>query len=318
MSVFIYTRAETAHQTENQVKSAKAILALHGLKVDDGGIKQEIGHAAGSTVIEYLVDHCKAGDTVAVTKPSVLYPEPLRLIEIAGQLYGKGINLLVADQPGGRLDLNVLRSIVEPLKAQQAKIDKLQDQLQQIELEHQKEFDEYQRGLEKQISAYLAARGITLSHLLRPAGPIEGTSPVPRPDQGRRIRELREQLHLSQTDAGKLVDPPMDKSAVSRCETVGGAAPRYDDLSAAIEVEAILKSHEAKQKARGINPNPEPENLAVAHIRQAVQQGTSSDTTELWKQAEVDGKLGKPQKLSDPTDIEKAWADAKLASSVAT
>lgn len=308
MATYIYTRAETAHQTDQQVKSCKAILSLHGLKADDGGIKQEIGHAAGSTVIDFLVDHCRAGDTVAVTKPSVLYPEPLRLIEIAGQLYGKGINLLVADQPGGRLDLNVLRSIVEPLKAQQAKIDKLQDQLQQIELEHEKEFDEYQKGLEKQISAYLAARGITLSHLLRPAGPIEGTSPVPRPDQGRRVRELREQLHLSQTEAGKLVDPVLDKSAVSRIETQGGGAPGYADLSSALEVEAILKSHEAKQRAKGINPRgPEPESDAIRHIREAVA-GT----------VQPGPSIGKPQKLSDPTDIEQAWADAKLASSTAT
>ena len=304
MATYIYTRAETAHQTDQQVKSCKAILSLHGLKADDGGIKQEIGHAAGSTVIDYLVEHLKMGDTLAVSKPSVIHPDPLRLIEIAGRLYGKGINLLVADQPSGRLDLNVLRSLLEPLQAQKNRIEQLQDQLQQIELEHQKEFAEYQRGLEAQISAYLAARGITLAHLLKPAGPIEGTSPVARPDQGRRVRELREQLHLSQTEAGALVDPALDKSAVSRIETQGSGAPRYADLSGALEVEVILKDIDAKKRAKGLNPRgAEPDSPEIAHIKAAVA-GTVTPGPS----------IGKAQRLRNP----QAWADEQLAKTTAT
>jgi transcriptional regulator with XRE-family HTH domain len=284
MSVYIYTRADSSHQTDQQASACKAILNLHGLAVSKGGYRQEIGFANGDEVISRLIAHGK-GDTIAVASPSRLHPNPLRLIELASQALANGVNLLVADQPSGRLDLNLLRSLTEPLTAQQNRIEALQKELQEKDAEHQREYVEFQNALEAQVASYLAARGVTLAHLLKPQGPIEGTSPVARPDEGRRVRELREQLHLSQTEAGALVNgPALDKSAVSRIETQGSGAPRYADLSSALEVEAILKSHEAKQRAKGINPfgaEPDPFEHITAAVRGSIQPKLSALDEEL-------------------------------------
>lgn len=280
--------------TDGQTASIKMILQLHGHVVGAGNWKREVTYNGDTVIKDFLLKNAKPGDVIAVAKPSCIHPDPSQLIEIAGQFLAKGINLLVADQPAGKLDLQVLRSLSEPLSAMQAHIDALQKELQEKAAEHQKEFSTFQKGLEKQVGKYLADRGITLAHLLKPERNIEGGSPVPRPEQGSKVRELREKLHLNQSEAGALVTPPLDKAAVSRIESQGSGAPRYSDLSVALDIEYVLKNEEAKQRARGVNPRGSaPEDPRVQHIKDAV--------------------LGK---LTDGlSQIERDWADAQAAAS---
>lgn len=253
-----------------QTASIKLVLQLNGYAVGTGNWKSEVTYNGDTVIRDHLLKNAKPGDVIAVAKPSCIHPEPLQLIDIASQFMAKGAVLLVASAPGGHLDLQVLRSLSEPLFAMQSRIDDLTRELQEQAAEHAAEFSQFQTALETQIASYLQERGVTLAHLLKPKGDIEGGSPVARPDEGRKVRDLREKLHLSQSEAGALVEPSLDKAAVSRCESLGSAAPRYSEYSVALDVEYVLKNEEAKQRARGVNPNPTPENEAIVAVRNKI------------------------------------------------
>lgn len=293
MTVYAYRRPSGARNSpgdfEHQQEAIRAICKLQNLTISNGCWKEEVGPET-EIATAYLLGEggAKSGDVVVFATPSVLHPNPIRALDIASQLVGKGVRLVVASGPGGNLDLAGLRANLQPLEAQQKIIEDLKAQLAEAEQEHQKDFAEYQKALEAQTMKLLKDRGVTLAQLLKPSASLDtGESDIQRPDEGKRLRSLREGLGFSGEFAGKLLDPPIDKSAVSKIEAFGSGAARYEDYRSALLIEQGLKHAREIKRSQGIADAVKRPQKAEQVIKKAVADASAG----VWQpEVEVDAK----------------------------
>lgn len=256
MSTTAYSRQGGDHSNHALVQersAMKMVATLLGLNIETF-----VEEVPGTDIaIKQLLSTSGPGTTIVIATPSALSAKPNFMIDLASQFLAKGVRLVVADQPSHRFDIEGLRANLAPLNALQAKVEELEARLQEQEIEHNKEFSDYQAVLEKTLMDGLAARGVSLSHLLRPTSQIDTASVAPRPDQGRELKKWRDELGYSQDFAGQLVSPPLPKSAISKLEANGSSEPRYGEYQAELQVAYILKQTERKKLAQGINPRPD-------------------------------------------------------------
>jgi hypothetical protein len=247
-AVYVYRRGGSGqHALDEQAKACKMIATLKGLTITDW--KDE---TVGSLMIEHLQNSMSDGSTLIFADPSTLHPRPSEGIKIASALLAKNVNLICASGPGGQYDLYGLRANLEPILALEKQVEDLKAELLAKDAEHQADFDAFQKALEKQMLEMLNKRGVTIAQLLRPAA-IDTSSLVPRPDEGKKLRALRESLKFTQADVAAMLFPPADKNVVSRAETIGSAEARYEDVLMVLQVVEIQRAQIARQALRGNN-----------------------------------------------------------------
>jgi hypothetical protein len=128
----------------------------------------------------------------------------------------------------------------------ETEVEKLKAQIEAQARDHREEMNAYAKQYEANIIQVLRERGLSLTSLVS-----DREAPKPdRPDLGRELRELRESLKLTQTEAGAIVKPDaLDKSVVSRIEATGDAHKAYAVYSSFLRAEKIKRDRAAKAKA---------------------------------------------------------------------
>jgi hypothetical protein len=249
-----YTRSSSTHDLEAQSKTIRLAASLYGHNIDNGGWKNE-PLASSDNQITHLLETASPGTTLIIANPYVLSAKPSLALSKAREAIGRGINLVIASEAGGVPNLAALNAVLAPIEILEARIAELEGELSRKDSELAEEMDNFQRAIEEKTIELLAQRGITFGHLLRPTGKLEATSLVAKPNEGRALKALREDLKYSQADVGALVDPPVDKSVVSRAETNGSQEPRYMDILEALQMAAIQQEQIARQavKRRGVD-----------------------------------------------------------------
>ncbi|WFG44144.1 recombinase family protein [Pseudonocardia alni] len=109
-----YARVSTADQTADGQHDSLAAAGCERIFTDIAS-----GKLARRPQLDVLLDYARAGDMVVITKLDRLGRSVAHLVELAGVLQSRGIDLRVLHQgidtstPGGRLTFHILASIAE-------------------------------------------------------------------------------------------------------------------------------------------------------------------------------------------------------------
>lgn len=260
-SVIAYRRPDgrgaNNHSMQEMAETIRLIAKLQGLSISTSGWHDE--QSADSTnTIDHLVNATKPGDTIIIPSITAFSHMPSKAIEIASKFIAKGVRIVAADAPGGNLDLQGLRANLIPMAVLERKVEELQAELAAKDAEHEAEFDQFQAALEAKTIEFLGSRGITLTHLLRTTGDLSNTSIVARPFEGKQLKQAREALGYTQAEIAAMLDPPVDKSVISKIEAEGSAHLRYEDYKTELMVAEILAEQAAKTSRQ---PKPAPAHM---------------------------------------------------------
>ncbi|WP_457301572.1 hypothetical protein [Phyllobacterium sp. P5_D12] len=246
-----YTRSSAAHEMENQSKTLRLAAQLYGHIIDRWHNEPL---SSNDNLIDHLLEVTSPGTTLIIANPYVLSAKPSLALSKAREAIGKGLNLVIASEAGGVPNLASLTAVLAPIESLEARIAELEGELSRKDQELAEEMDAFQKAIEEQTVAALAARGISLGALLRqPTGTLKPGDTVARPDQGRALKALRERLSFSQSDVSALLDPPVDKSVISRIEAEGSAHARYEDYELALQTETVRREQLDRKAKRGVN-----------------------------------------------------------------
>ncbi|MDR6634215.1 hypothetical protein J2X72_003015 [Phyllobacterium sp. 1468] len=244
-AVYVYRRGGSGqHALDEQAKACKMIATLKGLTITDW--KDE---TVGTLMIEHLQNSMSDGSTLIFADPSTLHPRPSEGIKIASALLAKNVNLVCASGPGGQYDIYGLRANLQPIQSLEKQVFDLQAELLAQRAEFDADFETFSKALEAQMVKILNDRGIGITQLLRPAN-LEATGLVANPFEGKKLRALRQSLGFTQSEVAALLDPPVDKSVVSKAEAAGSGESRYEDVLMALQVEEIRRSQAVKKALR--------------------------------------------------------------------
>lgn len=276
--VYAYIRPQTERTPKSELTRQRAainaIAGLLGLTISENGWGEE-AFSSHDAVLQTFVQRLGLNDVLIVSQPSTLSTRPMKLLEIAGILAGKGVRLVVADQPGGSLNLESFRASLEPLLALETENNALRAELTRKQAEHDAEFEIFAKQYEEQIMGALQKRGVRLGALLRPDN-SDIPAAIDRPDEGRKLKEIRERLGMSQEQAGKLVEPPLNKGTVSRIESTGSAAPSYAEYAAAIDTAGILAAAAERKRLKEIEAAPTRATEASRTLKKALDNETAA------------------------------------------
>lgn len=267
MRIFAYKRPNS--KTATQEAAVKAALTLHGLEIGLGNWRVE-DTAQSNVAIEGLIAQLRPEDVVAIAEPSVLSPKATQMLSYASQIMAKGVRIICASLPGGRMDLELIREHLEPLRALEKQVDDLNAQLERERKQHDADFGEFAASFEKRTLEELQKRGVRL-------GAILGSNfKMPdRPDQGKALTALREELKLSMDEAGKLIGA--DKGTISRIEAQGEAAAKYAEYAEALNVQVTLHRAAQGSKKPGKTPvAPAPKGLFEQEIARLTAERVAS------------------------------------------
>ena len=253
-----YAKPESHHDAEasmvRQFSAIEAMAALCGIKSE---LESRRGQSAGDTaVFASILRQLGAGDTLFVADISALGDGPTEVLRNASALVAKGVRVLVASL-GGEVQLPTLRAYAGAFYSLETKLQKAEADLQKERKNHATELDEFCASYDRRVMEALAQRGITISQLTSGADP---KTTIKQPSKGAELRTLRESLGLTQDNAGKLLEPPLGKSDVSRLEGLG-TGKRIEELVGALEAQRYLRGKRLAPKPGG----PLPHEIQTLH-----------------------------------------------------
>jgi hypothetical protein len=253
MSSYAFTSYTTdISHTEQQI-SIKGLAAMLGLDTTSGSKDIEWRQNEVAESLPGLLKRMQPGDTLLIASLAALSETPSQIMDFVHQILGKGLRLKIAEFGGQSVNLDMLQAVIGPALKLEGQVSDLQRQLKKQDQDHKAEFETAQVEYQDYILSMLSARGISFGQLLRP-DKTEVAEPA-RPDLGRELKVMREGLGISQEEAGKLVTPALGKGVVSKIESLGSAAPHYEQLRKALndaDRQRIVARERAKQREQKI------------------------------------------------------------------